>query len=74
MVYDLSSNITQLAERREQPQTPAANAASALLRRFAEFGVPHGQCSLFPAVRDLLMNLQLPNDGPPPQPPNQVRF
>lgn len=69
MVYDLTSNITQLVERREQVQSPAMNAASALLRRFTEFSVQHGQCSLFPAVLDLLTNLQLPNDVPPP---NQV--
>ncbi|XP_065361680.1 mediator of RNA polymerase II transcription subunit 14 [Calliphora vicina] len=66
MVYDLSSNLTQLAEKREQVQSPAALAASTLLRRFSEYGVQHGQCSLFPAVRDLLTNLQLPNDVPPP--------
>ncbi|XP_037940367.1 mediator of RNA polymerase II transcription subunit 14 isoform X2 [Teleopsis dalmanni] len=65
MVYDLNSNITQLAERREQGPSTAANAASALLRRFSEFSAQHGQCSLFPAVRDLLTNLQLPNEGPP---------
>lgn len=69
MVYDLSSNLTQLAEKREQVQSPAAVAASTLLRRFSEYGVQHGQCSLFPAVRDLLTNLQLPNDVAPP---NQV--
>ncbi|TMW50711.1 hypothetical protein DOY81_004211 [Sarcophaga bullata] len=66
MVYDLSSNLTQLAEKREQVQSPAAVAASSLLRRFSEYGVQHGQCSLFPAVRDLLTNLQLQNDVPPP--------
>uniref|UniRef100_A0A1I8PUW4 Mediator of RNA polymerase II transcription subunit 14 n=1 Tax=Stomoxys calcitrans TaxID=35570 RepID=A0A1I8PUW4_STOCA len=65
MVYDLSSNLTQLAEKREQVQSPAAQTASSLLRRFSECAV-HGQCSLFPAVRDLLINLQLPNDVPPP--------
>lgn len=71
MVYDLSSNLTQLAEKREQVQSPAAVAASTLLRRFSEYAnTGHvGQCSLFPAVRDLLTNLQLPNDVPPP---NQV--
>lgn len=69
MVYDLNTNITQLAEKREQVQSPAVIAASALLRRFSEYGAQHVQCSLFPAVRDLLTNLQIPNDVPPP---NQV--
>lgn len=65
MVYDLNSNITQLAEKREQPQSPAALAASSLLRRFSEYSTQQGQCSLFPAVREILVNLQLPNDVPP---------
>ncbi|XP_055842956.1 mediator of RNA polymerase II transcription subunit 14 isoform X2 [Episyrphus balteatus] len=66
MIYDLNSNITQLAERREQAPSQAANAAGNLLRRFADYGPQPGECSLFPAVRDLLTNLTLPSDVPPP--------
>lgn len=67
MVYDVKSNITQLAERREQTgvnQSPAMNAVSVLLRRFAEFGNVN-ECTIFPAVRDLLMNLQWSNEPQP---------
>lgn len=66
MVYDVSSNITQLAERREQPQSPAMNAVSVLLRRFAEYANLN-ECTIFPAVRELLTNLQWSNDLQPQQ-------
>uniref|UniRef100_A0A8D8N5P3 Mediator of RNA polymerase II transcription subunit 14 n=2 Tax=Culex pipiens TaxID=7175 RepID=A0A8D8N5P3_CULPI len=74
MVYDMTVNHTQLAERREQNVPQLTSAVSAHLRRFAECTVlPPGECSLFPAVRDLLMNLTLPNEQPPPgQMPNQI--
>lgn len=73
MVYDISSNITQLAERREQVQSIAMTAASHQLRRFADFALQN-ECSLFPAVRDILANLALPNEPQPapPMQPNQV--
>lgn len=70
MVYDVSSNITQIAERRDPVQSIATSAASHQLRRFAEYPSHHGECSLFPAVRDLIMNLTLPNEQQPI--PNQV--
>lgn len=72
MVYDVSSNITQIAERRDPVQSIATSAASHQLRRFAEYPTHHGECSLFPAVRDLIMNLTLPNEQQPN--PNQVWF
>ncbi|XP_058828466.1 mediator of RNA polymerase II transcription subunit 14 [Topomyia yanbarensis] len=74
MVYDMTVNHTQLAERREQVTPQLTSAVSAHLRRFVECTVlQQGECSLFPAVRDLLMNLTLPNEQPPPgQMPNQI--
>ncbi|KAJ6633734.1 Mediator of RNA polymerase II transcription subunit 14 [Pseudolycoriella hygida] len=69
MVYDVSSNITQIAERRDPVPSIATSAASHQLRRFAEYP-SHGECSLFPAVRDLIMNLTLPNEQQPN--PNQI--
>ncbi|XP_053690334.1 mediator of RNA polymerase II transcription subunit 14 [Sabethes cyaneus] len=74
MVYDMTVNHTQLAERREQVTQQLTSAVSAHLRRFVECTVLQpGECSLFPAVRDLLMNLTLPNEQPPPgQMPNQI--
>jgi mediator of RNA polymerase II transcription subunit 14 len=37
-----------------------------MLKRFAEYmmGVQPGECSIFPAVRELLANLTLPNEPP----------
>ncbi|XP_055533102.1 mediator of RNA polymerase II transcription subunit 14 [Wyeomyia smithii] len=74
MVYDMTLNHTQLAERREQVTQQLTSAVSAHLRRFVDCSVLQpGECSLFPSVRDLLMNLTLPNEQPPPgQMPNQI--
>lgn len=69
-IYDMSVNVTQVAERREQVPSFANSAVLHHLRRFADYGgVAHNECSLFPAIRDLLTNLSLPNEGQPqPQP------
>lgn len=64
LVYDVNTNITQLAEKRDPGPATATTAASLQLKRFAEFGLQHGECSVFPAVRDLLVNLILPSDPP----------
>lgn len=76
LVYVVNSNITQLVERREQVPSQIAMEANAQLRRFAEYPNPNGECSLFPAVRDLLMNLTMPNEAhsqqSTPQMPNQI--
>ncbi|XP_001354245.3 mediator of RNA polymerase II transcription subunit 14 isoform X1 [Drosophila pseudoobscura] len=71
IVYDITMNLTQMAERREQVPSPMMTAASTLLRRFSEFNSQQNQCSLFPAITDLLTNLQLATDMPQP-PPNQA--
>lgn len=67
MVYDVTSNITQLAERRETSgvvPSPTTNAVSTLLRRFAETHAANSNgtdvCSIYPAVREILLNLVLP--------------
>lgn len=76
LVYVVNSNITQLVERRDQSPTPIAVEAGNQLRHFAEYPNPNGECSLFPAVRDLLMNLTMPNEAHPQQQgaqmPNQI--
>ncbi|XP_029672240.1 mediator of RNA polymerase II transcription subunit 14 isoform X4 [Formica exsecta] len=59
-VYDVTTNLTQLAERRDL--SPAITAASMQLKRFAEYGANQSECSLFPAVRDLLANFTLPSE------------
>jgi len=63
LVYDVSTNLTQLAEKRDPGPASATTAASHQLKRFAEFGVSHNECSLFPAVRDLLCTLSLPSES-----------
>lgn len=61
LIYDVSTNITQLAEKRDPGPASAITAASHQLKRFAEY--PNmNECSLFPAVRDLLANLVLPSE------------
>ncbi|XP_046397458.1 mediator of RNA polymerase II transcription subunit 14 [Ischnura elegans] len=72
LVYDVSTNLTQLAEKREPGPASATTAASLQLKRFAEFGGGGEACSLFPAVRDLLANLTLPSDPQPAVVPGQV--
>lgn len=62
LVYDVSSNVTQLAEKRDPSPASATAAASIQLKRFSDYGVNQSECSLFPAVRDLLANLTLPSD------------
>lgn len=68
-VYDVTTNITQLAERRDLSPPPSAiTGASMQLKRFAEYGgVNQTECSLFPAVRDLLANFTLPSEPVIPQ-------
>ncbi|KAG8232291.1 hypothetical protein J437_LFUL011232 [Ladona fulva] len=72
LVYDISTNLTQLAEKREPGPASATTAASLQLKRFAEFGGGGEACSLFPAVRDLLANLTLPSDPQQAVTPGQV--
>ncbi|XP_068628587.1 mediator of RNA polymerase II transcription subunit 14 [Battus philenor] len=70
LVYDVQNNSTQLADKRDaQPHLIAVNLH---LKRFSEFNQPHSECTLWPAVRDLLTNFTLPQDAPqaaaPPPP------
>lgn len=83
LVYDASTNLTQLAEKREPGPggpmsaqrrdplpTSALTAASLQLKRFVDFNLNPSECSLYPAVRDLLANLTLPE---PTQMQGQVK-
>lgn len=64
-VYDVTTNLTQLAERRDlTPTASGMTAVSMQLKRFAEYGANQSECSLFPAVRDLLVNFTLPSEPP----------
>lgn len=62
LVYDITTNLTQLAEKRDTGPAPAMTAASQMLKHFVQFQTNPNECSLFPAVRELLMNLTLPSE------------
>uniref|UniRef100_A0A1B6LA62 Mediator of RNA polymerase II transcription subunit 14 n=1 Tax=Graphocephala atropunctata TaxID=36148 RepID=A0A1B6LA62_9HEMI len=64
LVYDTSTNLTQLADKREPGPATGLTAVNAQLKRFVEIAAIHNECSLFPAVRDLLANLVLPTEPP----------
>ncbi|XP_045529782.1 mediator of RNA polymerase II transcription subunit 14 [Pieris brassicae] len=68
LVYDVQSNAMQIADRRDTQQ-PHHSAVNMHIKRFAEFHQPHGECILWPVVRDLLINFSLPQDAPPPSAP-----
>lgn len=72
LVHVVTKNLTQLVNR-ETISSPIAIAINEQLKRFADYNMHSGECSLFPAVRDLLMNFTLPNEMPmgmQPQIPN----
>lgn len=64
IVYDVSSNTTQLADRQPPPANMAPTSATSIisnvLKRFAEFNTKPGECSIFPAIRELMTNLIIP--------------
>lgn len=61
VVHVVTKNVTQLACRENVPILHAANEH---MKRFAEYNLHNTECSLFPVVRDLLMNFILPNEIP----------
>ncbi|KAJ0181263.1 hypothetical protein K1T71_003348 [Dendrolimus kikuchii] len=69
LVYDMQLNVTQLADK--QNAQPHLIAVSLHLKRFIEFNQAHSECTLWPAVRDLITNFTLPQEAPqaPPPPP-----
>lgn len=67
-IYDVNTNLTQLAEKREAGTVPGMTAASQLLKHFAQFQSNISECSIFPALRELLLNLVLPSEPQQPSP------
>lgn len=65
LIYDVGANITQLAEKREAGSNPAMTAASQLLKQFSQFPPTLNECSVYPAIRELLINLTLPSEPQP---------
>ncbi|XP_060525569.1 mediator of RNA polymerase II transcription subunit 14 [Cylas formicarius] len=62
LIYDVAGNVTQLAEKRETGTVPAMTAASQLLKHFSQFQANMAECSVYPALRELLINLTLPSE------------
>lgn len=62
LIYDIGSQTTQLADRRDLNTPPIIiQAANMQLRKFMESrGVSNEPSSLYAAIHDLLTNLQLP--------------
>lgn len=67
ILYDINNNVTQLAEKRDLQSSLVLATVSNHLKKFAEFNQQQTECTLFPAIRDLLMSLVLPTDPPMPE-------
>ncbi|XP_069060318.1 mediator of RNA polymerase II transcription subunit 14 isoform X2 [Pleurodeles waltl] len=68
IIYDMASGTTQQADipRQQNSSGAAPMMVSNILKRFAEMNSPRpGDCTIFPAVRDLMANLTLPPGGRP---------
>lgn len=67
VVYDTSNNITNLAEKKDAPNQPTALLLAGVhFKRFADYSMSHNECSLFPTIRDFLLNFSLSNEPQPP--------
>ncbi|KAL1505868.1 hypothetical protein ABEB36_005326 [Hypothenemus hampei] len=62
LIYDVAGNITQLAEKRDMGSPPAMAAASQVLRHFCQMQAGNVECTVYPALREILMNLTCPNE------------
>ncbi|POI35016.1 hypothetical protein CIB84_001232 [Bambusicola thoracicus] len=68
IIYDMASGTTQQADipRQQNSSVAAPMMVSNILKRFAELNSPRpGECTIFAAVRDLMLNLTLPPGGRP---------
>ncbi|XP_033107464.1 mediator of RNA polymerase II transcription subunit 14-like [Anneissia japonica] len=63
IIHDPNTNSTLQLD--QSLQNASANSASpqvsAMLKRFNEYNINSSECSIFPAIRDLMMNLTLPS-------------
>ncbi|KAG6937364.1 mediator complex subunit 14, partial [Chelydra serpentina] len=68
IIYDMASGTTQQADipRQQNSSVAAPMLVSSILKRFAELNSPRpGECTIFGAVRDLMVNLALTPGGRP---------
>ncbi|CAD6234893.1 GSCOCG00007749001-RA-CDS [Cotesia congregata] len=63
LLYDCSTNIMNLFEKKNPVPKPILSAVSMHLKRFAEF-TKLQVCSIFPAVRNLIIDFTLPSEQP----------
>ena len=67
-LFDLVHQI-KLASLQKELNNPSLHAVQNHLQNWARANPPTpatmGRCSILPAIHDLLMNLTLPNEGPP---------
>jgi hypothetical protein len=70
LIHEMGTNVTQLAEKRVGPVPPEFAALAQHLKRFGDFTQPSlgTDCSLFPAVQEIIANFVLPPDGGLPMP------
>jgi mediator of RNA polymerase II transcription subunit 14 len=59
ILYTTDMNMTQMMIDQKSPVSlsPTAHAVNSLLKRFHEVSVKQTECSIYPAVRELLTNL-----------------
>ncbi|XP_050305905.1 mediator of RNA polymerase II transcription subunit 14 [Anthonomus grandis grandis] len=62
LIYDIAGNITQLAEKRDIISPPTMTQAGAVLRHFCQMNAGTLDCTVYPALREILMNLTFPNE------------
>jgi hypothetical protein len=63
-VYDIQQNQTTVAQKDQM--NPTISVAQQVLTQLAQSGGLNIQrCTIMPSVRELLINLTLPNEGPP---------
>lgn len=61
LLHDMMTNTTQLADRNEMAASSPNMAIMNALKRFSEFNPNPSECSIFPAVRELMSNLVIPH-------------
>ena len=61
IIYNTNGNVTNMMcdQKSQLAMSQPAVAVSNLLKRFHDFNKLSDQCSIFPAVRELLMNLAI---------------
>jgi hypothetical protein len=62
LLYDNSKNGLSMPEAKNTPNIVSPSVVQ-VFKRISEIGMQREDCTLFPAVRELMMNLNVGNDG-----------